>query len=104
MGMKSRKRISKSFTCYILEAEYITSKHDWGSIDKALEKAVGRHSDSSGISLSEDPQRDLAWFFDRRQGAFRAAKRIQKLGLKHLKITLFNYKIKHLVVFAAKPS
>lgn len=89
MGMKQRIEPTTGAK-YTLRVYYPTDKHDWGSIDLQLEKAVGRPSDSSGTTFRTN-LRDLGWDVVSRQAGFRAAKRIRALKLKHLKVELFNH-------------
>ena len=72
-------------------------------LDKALEEAVGRPSDDSGTSLRAPRERDLGWNCTARRGAIVKGRRIRRLGLKHLRVTIFDHKTNRIIRIAAGP-
>lgn len=86
--LKSPKRKETLDKYYTLAVSYDLSVHDWGSLDKQLEKAVGQHSDGAGTGFGA---RDIDWSFDTKRARDTARKRVDALGLEGISVDVAEY-------------
>jgi hypothetical protein len=71
-----------------LEIQYTGDPGNPLVFDREIAAAVGRTSDDSGSWLARVPVRDLSWRFDTNQQAQAAGKRVLRLGLPSVRVSI----------------
>lgn len=85
MGMKPRAKKAAKKTVYKLYVSYDLNHHEWGSLDKKLDKAVGKGDDGAGTGFG---MRDIDWSFDTYEELKAAEGRVRDLNLRYVMISV----------------